>query len=33
MEGFKQDGKITLRIGENIWKQSTDKGLISKIYK
>ena len=29
----KQDEKTTLRMGENICKQSTDKGLISKIYK
>ena len=30
---YKQDEKTTLRMGENICKQSTDKGLISKIYK
>ena len=30
---YKQDEKTTLRMGENIWKWSTDKGLISKVYK
>ena len=29
----KQDEKTTLRMGENICKWPTDKGLISKIYK
>ena len=29
----KQDEKATLRMGENICKRITDKGLISKIYK
>ena len=29
----KKDEKTTLRMGENIHKRSTDKGLISKIYK
>ena len=29
----KQDEKTTLRMGENICKRITDKGLISKIYK
>ena len=30
---YKQDEKTTLRMGENIANESTDKGLISKIYK
>ena len=32
-ENHKLDEKTTLRMGENISNESTDKGLISKIYK
>jgi len=32
-EGYKQDEKTTLRMGEIIPNGTTDKGLVSKIYK
>ena len=32
-EGYKQDEKTTLRMGEIIQNEITDRGLVSKIYK